>query len=344
LVGVALKDSWNRTQYDGDTLREMVTMVIRDNLFHENADEAILIYRNTKDVHVYNNIIRGSGFEDIDSNTPIDLENVPSGITIDSGQALFDPNLRLDTAWGEFQEEPAGWGPGTTENIFIYRNLIHSNLGRGVRIEVNGVIPYHGSIRNVGVVNNTVAYNGREGIRVVLSNAYEKTACDGSTYSLEGITSINNIYAFNYENSVFSDLPTFVQMAFRDFYSGDTRSFLYTSLNSNYNCIYSPSSTETILINDGGGEGLMGLGDWQNLSEAQSGVRQDAESRAVDPLFVDAPDGDYHLQPISQCIGNGTSITGVLHEDTDPPTDVGQSPDIEGNPIVNGTDIGAYQS
>jgi len=59
----------------------------------------------------------------------------------------------------------------------------------------------------------------------------------------------------------------------------------------------------------------------------------------IDPLFVNAPNGDYHLSDASPCIGAGIDSVAGYHA---PPTD------IDGNPRPNPTgsmpDIGAYES
>jgi len=56
---------------------------------------------------------------------------------------------------------------------------------------------------------------------------------------------------------------------------------------------------------------------------------QDTHSIAQDPLFIDASNGNFHLQSNSLCINKGT--------------DVGLTEDMEGNPVDYAPDIGAYE-
>ncbi|MCK4553194.1 carbohydrate binding domain-containing protein, partial [Candidatus Pacearchaeota archaeon] len=93
------------------------------------------------------------------------------------------------------------------------------------------------------------------------------------------------------------------------------------NLNLNYNCWYQASGN---MINFQGYRYTM-----SQFSMYQSEKSQDQNSIATDPLFVDALNHDFHLQPTSLAIDAGT--------------DVGLTTDFEGNPIVGILDIGAFE-
>ena len=66
-----------------------------------------------------------------------------------------------------------------------------------------------------------------------------------------------------------------------------------------------------------------------NFANWKSRSSQDVHSIDQDPLFIDASNGNFHLQFNSLCINKGT--------------DVGLTEDMEGNPVDYAPDIGAYE-
>jgi parallel beta-helix repeat protein len=90
----------------------------------------------------------------------------------------------------------------------------------------------------------------------------------------------------------------------------------------NNNLHYNPNFEATIKYRRGSTQ-YYTLEQWQTFSG------QDEYSIAADPLFVDASNHDFHLQPFSFCINKGI--------------DVGLTEDFEGNSVDSAPDIGAYE-
>ena len=100
------------------------------------------------------------------------------------------------------------------------------------------------------------------------------------------------------------------------------------NLESDYNLFYEDSSSKNC-INWGGKvyDFAHVLGNqFRYYSYDKS---QDMNSITQDPLFIDASNGNLHLQSTSPCIDAGT--------------DVGLAKDMEGNPVDYAPDIGAYE-
>ncbi len=97
--------------------------------------------------------------------------------------------------------------------------------------------------------------------------------------------------------------------------------------------IYSTSSSALLDYNNVWGNTL-GPQDPNNPNSPNSNVPLGTHSISVDPYFVDAENGDYHLLSGSPCIGMGT-LSDV------PDTDIEGNP--RPNPSDSNPDIGAYE-
>jgi len=181
--GIGLKETWNRTYFTTGIdeksleLEDIVSVVIRYNHLFDNEGGGMLVYRNTKNVHVYSNRVYGNG----------EVTNA-AGLAVASGQAQYDPLLGV--IHGEISDAACpdgagdGWGPGSVEDIFIYRNLVYRNAANGIKIEPDnpGECKFVGSIHRVWVVNNTIAYNQGYGLAVRIGDY--SLEVDASTYSM----------------------------------------------------------------------------------------------------------------------------------------------------------------
>lgn len=187
--GVDIKDTWNRTYLDSasGTLLDIVSVAVYNNTITDNAWTGVLLHQNARHVHVFNNLIVNNAATDY------------SGVHIKSGQALYDPmNGVVYDAGGV-----VGWGPGTTERIYVYRNLIVENLANGLTIRQETTDPYHGNFDDIQIVNNTIASNGQGGsgyglmVNVSDLTASATTNLDADEYTFHNLVLANNIYADN---------------------------------------------------------------------------------------------------------------------------------------------------
>jgi len=368
--GIGLKETWNRTYYttgiDEKTLEleDIVSVVVRYNRLFDNEGGGLLVYRNTKNVHVYSNRVYGNGA----------VTNA-AGLAVASGQAQYDPLSGV--IHGELSDASCpdgagdGWGPGTVEDVFIYRNLVYQNVANGIKIEPDnpGECKFVGSIHRVWVVNNTIVYNQRYGLAVRVGDY--SLEVDASTYSMSDINVVNNIFAFNGEDTLD------VQVDFRDslfaysYANGGNRyerGFLY-SLQTYNNCYYSPAGSSVILLEGGRASDLsvieeyLSVWGFVNIETVLPGSSiyfqytfEDASIEA-DPEFRTVL-ANLKLRSSSPCVGAGSSDSGARYY-TGPfigrffySPDIAVGPDFEGNEhsllaIQFGLvepDIGAYET
>ncbi len=127
---------------------------------------------------------------------------------------------------------------------------------------------------------------------------------------------------------------------------GGMRNFWYSS----------PTLTNSILWGNAAPDGAQIYNEWSTPTISHSlveggcpaGATCDEHTIYEDPLFVDAPNGDLHLQPTSPAIDvgdNGALPADTLDLDGDGDTVEPLPLDLDGNPrIVNGiVDMGAYE-
>jgi len=91
------------------------------------------------------------------------------------------------------------------------------------------------------------------------------------------------------------------------------------------------SITNSIMWNNGGGDyWCVPGGCTLAYSDVGIGDTTGTGNISADPEFVDATNGDYHLQVGSPCIDKGTAVGAPTH-------------DIEGTPRDAAPDMGAYE-
>ena len=76
--------------------------------------------------------------------------------------------------------------------------------------------------------------------------------------------------------------------------------------------------------------------DYSSFEEYVAGTGNDKDSKFADPLFVDIPASNFHLQAASPARNGGEDLGAALVGDQD----------LDGRPRVNGKkiDIGCYQT
>jgi hypothetical protein len=201
-------------------------------------------------------------------------------------------------------------------NIVRY-NLVHDgDTTMGCAIQVNVNVGYTDATYDNEVYYNII-YNDKRGIMLtgdvngnkVYNNIIYNVTAEGLYLDTKDSKSpSNNILKNNIVHTAGGKLIMVDAGLFGDGNVADN------------NCFYDSDFTNKFRY---GGSTYSTLGDWQ------SGTSQDANSINSDPLFVNAPNDDFHLQPNSPCIDAGTNV--------------GLTQDFEGNPIINTPDIGAYE-
>jgi len=322
--GIDLKDTWNRTYYEHGGRLDIPTVIV-GNLIAANRSNGILIQSNTRGVHVYGNTIAYN----------CDASTSSAGIGVHAGRAL------ADTTEGGLPDYDCGdceWGPGLAEDIFIYRNMIYRtghNYSSGAVTNANGISVghgpatgnYHGSYRNIWIINNTIAYSGYYGlwIQVLDSERPDRdTPLEGPQYFMEGLHIINNIMAYNNGNSDGLQLLLWDEL----FYSG--RGFICSSDVHN-NCYFVLKPTPAAVIRlivvmekSTINESALTLRNFQLLSYTKSGSSGGMPSKCgpfgVDsiyavPKFQSIATDDYHIRGTSECVDAGVRVP-LPHIDT----------------------------
>ena len=213
-------------------------------------------------------------------------------------------------------------------NLLIKHNLVRDIIGNAEGTpasEPSDVIGIYLDEKSSGVtVEGNIVFNcGTTGM--LLHNAHNNTI-------------VNNVFYNNHKRSVhLSEGYQQDYMHDNDFYNNilfatgaEELTWLEASAFSssgtmgtyNNNLHYNPNFENTIKYKRGSTQ-------YYTLEQWRTVLGQDEYSIAADPLFVDASNHDFHLQPFSPCIDRGI--------------DVGLTEDFEGNPVDSAPDIGAYE-
>jgi len=346
--GIDLKDTWNRTYYEHGGRLDIPTVIV-GNLIAANRSNGVLIQSNTRSVHIYGNTIAYN----------CDASTSSAGIGVHAGGALADS---LDGSLPDFACSGCQWGAGMAEDIFIYRNMIYRtgyNYSSGAVIDANGISVghgpttgnYHGSYRNIWIVNNTIVYSGYYGLWVQILDSERPdrdSPLEGAQYFMEGLHIVNNIMAYNNGEGVGLQLLVWDEV----FSSG--RGFICSSEihNNCYFVLKAPPATIIRLavatakstIN----ERELTLRQFQRISYPKSGLGGGLPTKCgpfgtdsiyAVPRFQNADTDDYHIKGTSDCVGTGVRVS-LPHFETGQPLTTG--PDFDGQMLrEHPPDIGA---
>ncbi|MEE4579511.1 right-handed parallel beta-helix repeat-containing protein [Paenibacillus polymyxa] len=278
---------------------------VTSNLIHDNDNIGIDLIGfegtapNTAYDQVRNGLVKGNRvYNNSVRNNPSykSDDNSAGGIYVDGGKDnIIEQNYSYNNDIGvEIASEHAG---KATSNITVRSNVIYNNRLTG--IAMGGYDDERGSTVNSKIVNNTLYKND--------------TLDDGSGQLLVQYDTRNNVI----KNNIFVASSTDVLI-----YNG------YTQNSGNvvdYNLYFAPGGSS-------GGNWTWKDKEYTGFATYKSGTGNDAHSLFVDPKFVNATNGDFHLQPSSPAIDSGSTDNTIIGTE-----------DIDGEPRVKGkaVNIGA---
>ncbi|CAM4457454.1 MAG: right-handed parallel beta-helix repeat-containing protein [Paenibacillus macerans] len=219
-------------------------------------------------------------------------DNSAGGIYVDGGKdSIIEQNYSYSNDIGlEIASEHAG---KSTSNITVRSNVIYNNRLTG--IAMGGYDEERGSTVNCKIVNNTVykndTLNGYNGQLLV-------------QYDTQNNVIKNNIFVANS-----TDVLIYNE------YTKNTGNVV------DYNLYFAPGGSSEATWT------------WKNkeytgFSSYQKGTGNDAHSLFADPKFVNAANGDFHLQSSSPAIDAGNTDTAIIGTE-----------DIDGEPRVKGSAV-----
>ncbi|KJD40575.1 parallel beta-helix repeat-containing protein [Paenibacillus polymyxa] len=278
---------------------------VTSNLIHDNDNIGIDLIGfegtapNTAYDQVRNGLVKGNRvYNNSVRNNPSykSDDNSAGGIYVDGGKDnIIEQNYSYNNDIGvEIASEHAG---KATSNITVRSNVIYNNRLTG--IAMGGYDDERGSTVNSKIVNNTLYKND--------------TLDDGSGQLLVQYDTRNNVI----KNNIFVASSTDVLI-----YNG------YTQSSGNvvdYNLYFAPGDSS-------GANWTWKDKEYTGFATYKSGTGNDAHSLFVDPKFVNATNGDFHLQPSSPAIDSGSTDNTIIGTE-----------DIDGEPRMKGkaVNIGA---
>jgi len=389
--GVDLKATGNRTywetRYDGPStdgrpsalVLADLPNVIRNNVFTENANTALLIQFGCRNLHVYNNEFSYNNGPD-GSAIRVKAGALKGGMWRSDYLRLGDTvlvNASYPPETGQIApptvEALVYSGPGLMKDIFIYRNILFKNgynsdgtPGGGanaVKIHEEGDEGWHGSFENLWLAHNTIANNYGYGLVVTLEDLsaeiagvdgayHEVTNKDAGEYHMGDLHLLNNIIVFN-DGPLFENRLSGWQVLFWDQLDivGSLRGFLCSMESAGYCCYYDATTSEIIRVQYV--EKSTGQSFTYSLLDLQGTVHVPAcrltglmrTSISSDPDFVDVFNNDYRITSTSPCLNAGLEVVSEHYETT---TWISLGPDYDyefrldaSNVISRRPDIGA---
>ncbi|WP_068501816.1 right-handed parallel beta-helix repeat-containing protein [Paenibacillus kribbensis] len=280
---------------------------VTDNLIHNNDNIGIDLIGfegtapNTAYDQARNGLVKGNRVYNNSSNNNPSYkqdDNSAGGIYVDGGKdSIIEQNYSYNNDIGiEIASEHVG---KATSNITVRSNVIYNNRLTG--IAMGGYDDERGSTVNCKIVNNTLYKNDTFG--------------GGSGQLFIQYDTQNNVI----KNNIFVASSTDV-LIYNE----------YTKNSGNvvdYNLYFAPGGSSEV-------NWIWKNKEYTGFSAYKSGTGNDAHSLFADPKFVNAANGDFHLQSSSPAIDAGNTdraIIGTL--------------DIDGKPRVQGAavNIGAYE-
>ncbi|WP_059050232.1 right-handed parallel beta-helix repeat-containing protein [Paenibacillus senegalimassiliensis] len=278
---------------------------VLNNLVHDNDNIGIDLigFEGTAPNSAYdqarNGLVKGNQVYNITSNynpsygkTLPNNSNGADGIYVDGGKdSIIEQNYSYNNDIGiEIASEHAG---RSTSNITIRSNVVYNNRLTG--IAMGGYDDERGSTVNCKIVNNTVYKNDTVG--------------DGSGQLYVQFDTRNNIIKNNIFVASSSDVLIYNE---------------YTENSGNvvdYNLYFTS-----------GGSSEAGFtwknNDYWGFSDYKAGTGNDAHSLFLDPKFVNAASGNFHLQSSSPAIDAGDTDHAIIGTE-----------DIDGDPRVQGAAV-----
>ncbi|WP_044479220.1 choice-of-anchor Q domain-containing protein [Paenibacillus antibioticophila] len=278
---------------------------VTDNLIHDNDNIGIDLigFEETAPDANYdqarNGLVKGNRVYNISSNNNPSYgkklpngSNAAGGIYVDGGKdSIIEQNYSYNNDIGvEIASEHAG---RATSNITVRSNVIYNNRLTG--IAMGGYDTERGSTENCIIVNNTVYKNDTVG--------------DGSGQLYVQFDTKNNVI----KNNIFV--------------ASDTDVLIYNEYTQNagnildYNLYFTSGGSSEASF-------TWKNQDYWGFSDYQAGTGNDAHSLFVDPQFVNAAAGNFHLKSSSPAIDAGDTDTAIIG-----------TVDIDGDPRVQGAAV-----
>ncbi|MFC1615314.1 MopE-related protein [Patescibacteria group bacterium] len=286
---------------------------VHDNVFYNGGENCIDV-KSTSNVEIYNNeFYLEEGYGKGGSGNSPHVLIVMHARTEEFPGKSAENNIVRDNYFHDAQErviELSG-GSGNGRNNKVYNNIMENcdgNITIGARM-VDTFIHH-----NLFINPNSIAIsenNANEGTKIYNNVIYDESGYSDNLYSIyidtcDGTEIKNNIVFSNNSNS---------------------NAFLFYNLRSSSNAVvennlwYNPNNANRIKWGSNT-YSVADLNSWKNAGHAGALFEDN-------PIFVDAENGDFHIQVSSPAINAGVNV--------------GLTEDFDGNAIVGNPDIGAYE-